>query len=338
MSVFRALIVGAGAMGQAWGRALMAHPGVEVIGWVDVVGERAAQAAKEAGLAVEAVYEDVEKALKQLEPDFLVDAAVPEAHAAVTLTSLGRGVPVLGEKPLAATIEEARALVQAADETGTLFVVSQNRRYDKGVLALREFVLNRLGGVGQLNAEFYRGPRFGGFREEMDSPLLLDMAIHTFDQARYIAGTEPLSVSCSEYNPPWSWFKGAASAIADFELATGAHFSYEGSWCALGLETSWQSSWRALGPCGAVSWDGAGELVAEIAPDGPERSGGREAVRLEPRPIAAEGLAGVLADFIAALGGGPKPMTECHDNIKSFAMVVAALESARTGRRTSVTW
>jgi predicted dehydrogenase len=324
-------------MGRAWGRTIAAQAGVEVVGWVDLVGERAARAAADIGLPTEAVYEDVETALRELKPDFLVDAAVPEAHAEVTLLALERGVAVLGEKPMAATMDEARSLVRASEESGTLFVVSQNRRYDKGVAALREFVIGPLGGAGQLNAEFYRGPHFGGFRDRMDSPLLLDMAVHTFDQARYIAGADAVSVSCSEYNPPWSWFKGAASAIADFELTTGAHFSYEGSWCAQGLETSWQSSWRALGPNGSVSWDGSGELVAEMA-SGPPASASREVMRWEPAPIGSEGLAGVLADFMAALQGGPKPMTECHDNIKTLAMVMAALESARTGRRTSVTW
>ena len=332
-----ALVVGAGGMGRAWARALMARPDVAIVGWVDVVGERAERAVRELGLSATAVHDDLEGSLSQLKPDFLVDAAVPEAHAEVTLLGLERGVAVLGEKPMATTLREAQSLVQASEETGTLFVVSQNRRYDKGLAALRNVVSAQLGGAGQINAEFYRGPHFGGFRDEMDSPLLVDMAVHTFDQARYITGADPVSVSCSEYNPPWSWYKGAASAVADFELTAGAHFSYEGSWCAQGLETSWQSSWRVLGPNGAASWDGAGELVVEraLGPEGGQRPG---PVRLDPPPIAFEGLAGVLAEFIAALEGGPVPMTECHDNIKSFAMVMAALESARTGRRTPVTW
>ena len=56
-------------------------------------------------------------------------------------------------------------------------------------------------------------PTSGGFREEMDSPLLVDMAIHTFDAARYVTGGDPVSVLCTEFNPPWSWYRGAASAV-----------------------------------------------------------------------------------------------------------------------------
>jgi len=46
-----------------------------------------------------------------------------------------------------------------------------------------------------------------------------------------------------------------------------------------------------------------------------------------------EGIAGSLGEFLSALETGATPMGECHDNIKSLAMVHAALASSRTGRR-----
>ena len=55
----------------------------------------------------------------------------------------------------------------------------------------------------------------------MESPLLLDMAIHQFDQARFVAGVEPVAVSCHEFDPAGSWYEGRASAICTFELAMG---------------------------------------------------------------------------------------------------------------------
>lgn len=339
MTQLRALLVGAGGMGRAWGRALAAHPDVALAGWVDLVKERAVSAAGELGVPGVACGDNLADSLRSLRPDFVIDVAVPQAHAEVTLACLERGVPVLGEKPLATTIEEARTLLAAAERSGTLFAVSQNRRYNKGLAAFRDLIAGSLGGTGQVNAEFYLGPRFGGFRDEMDSPLLLDMAIHTFDAARYVTGSDPVSVSCTEYNPSWSWYKGAASAVADFELANGAHFSYQGTWCAQGLFTSWESSWRALGPRGSATWDGQDRIVAELtAAEGGPAAGRPARVEVTPAPIPAEGIGGSLADFVRALRGGQPPMTECHDNIRSLAMVVAARESSRTGRRVPVTW
>jgi len=338
MTQLRALLVGAGGMGRAWGRALAAHPDVALAGWVDVARERAVSAAMELGLDDVAFDDDVVTALRLVGPDFVVDAATAEAHRDITLACLERGVAVLGEKPMATTMDEARELVHASERTRTLFAVNQNRRYNKGIAAFREVVIGALGGAGQINAEFYTGPHFGGFREEMDSPLLVDMAIHTFDAARYVTDAEPVSVLCAEHNPSWSWYKGAASAIAEFEFTGGLRFSYEGSWCARGLPTSWEASWRVLGPRGSVTWDGAESLVTELpgpegGPDGQLR---RSA--LTPRPIPAEGIDGSLADFVGALRGGPVPMSECHDNIRSLAMVMSALESSRTGRRAVIEW
>lgn len=338
MTQLRAVLVGAGGAGRAWGRALAADPDIVLAGWVDVVKERAVSAAIELGMRGVTCDDDLVAALRSLGPDFVIDAAVPEAHAEITLACLERKIPVLGEKPMAATIDEARALVEASERTGTLFAVSQNRRYDKGLAAFRELVHGPLGGAGQINAEFYTGPHFGGFRDEMDSPLIFDMAIHTFDAARYVAGADPVSVFCSEFNPSWSWYKGAASAVAEFEFANGMRFSYQGSWCAQGLHTSWQSSWRALGPHGSATWDGQDRLVAELAGMGEEREGSPRRLEVTPRPLPAEDIRGSLADFVRALPGGEPPMTECHDNIRSLAMVMAAMESSRTEQRVRIGW
>src|SRR5205814_1591110 len=83
-----------------------------------------------------------------------------------------------------------------------------------------------------------------GFRDQMTSPLLLDMAIHTFDAARYLSQADPVSVYCEEFNPAWSWYQGNASASAIFELSGGLQYTYRGSRCAEGVPTSWASEAR----------------------------------------------------------------------------------------------
>lgn len=330
MSALRAVLVGAGPMGRAWAETIRGHPDVRLVCWVDLVVDRVVQGVQELRLGDVAADDDLLAALDRHAPDFVVDVSVPGAHHEVTAACLDRRVAVLGEKPMAATLEEARDLVERSERSVTLFVVSQNRRYNQGLVAFRGLLAEELGELGQLNVEFYRAPHFGGFRDEMDSPLLVDMAIHAFDAARYLSGSDPLSVSCSELNPPWSWYRGAASAVADFELDNGAHFSYQGSWCAAGHETSWDGSWRAVAARGSALWDGTTDPVAELLPgdDGSTRT-----VRAGPASIPGPGIAGSLADFVDALRNDRTPMGECHDNIKSLAMVSAALESSRTGSR-----
>lgn len=332
----KALLVGAGGMGRAWAKNLTDDNDVALSGWVDIRADAAAQAADELGLSPLYTGDDLEKALESVRPDFVVDVTVPEAHHDVTLTALHAGVPVLGEKPMAASMAQARAMVAASEASGKLYMVSQNRRYDANLMALRRLIETQVGPLGILNSDFYIGAHFGGFRDEMPSPLLLDMAIHTFDQARALSGADPVSVFCDEFNPGWSWYKGDVCANVLFEMTGGLRYTYRGSWCAEGSPTSWQGEWRAVGPHGTALWNGDHAPTAQIvvAPDGFES-------RTEPRAEAPDasiptGIAGSLRDFVHAMKTGDTPASECHDNIKSLAMVFAAIESSREGRRVAV--
>jgi len=332
---FQALLVGAGGMGRAWGKNLAANDDVAIVGWVDILPGVAAQAAEDLGIRPDYVGADLERALAELRPDFLVDVTIPEAHHDVTLMALAAGVPVLGEKPMADSIERARAMVAASERSGKLYMVSQSRRYNAQLQALRRLIAEEIGDLGILNVDFYIGAHFGGFRDEMASPLILDMAIHTFDAARYLSNADAVSVYCDEFNPAWSWYRGAASATAVFEMTGGLRYTYRGSWCAEGHSTSWEGEWRAVGPRGTAVWDGHTAPVAELVT---QHGGFLAEVAPHTAPVQEipAGIAGSLRDFLHALATGTTPMGECHDNIRSLAMVFAAIESAATGQRVSV--
>lgn len=313
------VVVGAGGMGRAWMDAIARRADTRVSAVVDVDPAAARGAVEERGWDIPTM-QNVEEALALVEADMLLNVTVPEAHLAVSSAALRAGVPVLSEKPVTPTVRDALQLLGLSKATGVLLATSQSRRYSSGIRLYRQAVTD-LGQIGQLDAQFFQNPRFGGFREEMDHPLLVDMAIHTFDQARYILDADPVSVYCDEFNPPWSWYRGAAAAQAIFRFADGTRFSYSGSWCADGLTTSWNATWRASAQSGAARWDGERGVVVERAAGdvrGLEASDGDE------------GLDAALAEFVAALDGGPHPSGEISRNVWSLAMVEAAIESSRS--------
>jgi predicted dehydrogenase len=325
-------------MGRAWAKNLSEYDQVETIGWVDIRPGAAAQAAADLGLEIGHTGDDLERALAELRPDFLVDVTIPEAHHDVTIMALAAGVPVIGEKPMADTLARAQAMVAASEKHGKLYMVSQSRRYDARLHAYRALIEEYAGSLGILKSDFYIGAHFGGFRDEMAHVLLLDMAIHTIDAARYLSGADPIAVYCEESNPAWSWYKGAASATALFEMSGGLRYTYTGSWCAEGRHTSWEAEWRAVGPRGSATWDGHGPAIADTIV---AQSGFHAEVASHTAQVAegvASGIAGSLRDFVDALHTSATPMGECHDNIKSLAMILAAIESAETGQRVKVRW
>lgn len=336
MDQLRALLVGAGGMGRAWAKNLQGYDQVTIAGWVDIRDGAAAQAATELNIEVPYTGADLERALAEIKPDFLVDVTIPESHHDVTLMALAAGIPVIGEKPMADTMERARAMVAASERANKLYMVSQSRRYDARLHAYRQLIEQQAGPLGILKSDFYIGAHFGGFRDEMAHVLLLDMAIHTIDAARYLSGADPVAVYCEEFNPSWSWYQGAASATALFEMSGGLRYTYSGSWCAEGRHTSWEAEWRAVGPRGTATWDGHGPAIADtIVANGAFHSPTETHTAIVEADVPA-GIAGSLRDFVHALRTGATPMGECHDNIKSLAMVFAAIESAETGRRVPI--
>ncbi|WP_136609333.1 Gfo/Idh/MocA family protein [Sinomonas albida] len=341
----RIVVVGAGSMGKAWLRTVSANSDVELVGIADLDLAAAEAAAAELGTPGLPVGRDAVELARRSGAQAIINVTIPAAHHPVTTAALLAGFPVLGEKPVASTVVEGLSLAAAAEHTGQLFMVSQSRRYNRHLFAAKAQA-EELGRLGIVSVDFFKAPRFGGFREVMASPLLLDMAIHQFDMARFLLDADPVSVLCDEYNPAWSWYAGNAAATATFEFDGGARFVFNGSWCSPGSETSWNGSWRVSGERGTVLWDGDHEPTVGPAPAGSAAPAGSvaevgsavEASGAVVRSVHDPGadIAGSLREFVAAVRTGVEPMGRVHANVVSLAMVEAAVKSTTAGRRVAL--
>ncbi|UJW86890.1 Gfo/Idh/MocA family protein [Devosia sp. SL43] len=341
--VFKAVLAGCGAMSKGWLSAVAEHPllkgRVEIVGLVDLHQPTAEARATEFGLADAVIGSDLDAVLAATKPDLLFDVVVPSARAGVVATALKHGCHVLSEKPMAASLEAGRDLVAQAAAAGRVHAVVQNRRFISGVRRIRRMIESGvLGEVTALHCDFFIGAHFGGFREEMENVLLLDMAIHTLDAARFMAGVAPKAVYCLETNPRGSWYGHGAAANAIFEFEDGVVFNYRGSWAAEGANTSWESAWRIVGTKGTLLWDGYDAFEAKVVAG--DEGFFRELKTVDvPEPADIDqthGHASVLAEFLDAIEAGRSPETASNDNIKSLAMVFAAIESAKTRQRVTI--
>jgi predicted dehydrogenase len=344
-SRLKAIIAGCGGISRAWLDAVRDNPDLEMAGFVDINVEAARERREQYGWPEALVSDDLAATLDAARPDIVFDCTVPEAHHDVTLTALARGCHVLGEKPLADTMENAKRMVEAAGRSGRLYAVMQNRRYDANIRRLCDFIASgAIGRVTTVHCDFFVGAHFGGFRDHMRHVLLLDMAIHTFDAARLISGNaygtasgDPAGVYCKEWNPPGSWYDHDASAVAIFDMTGDITYTYRGSWCAEGLRTTWESDWRVIGTEGSVRWDGGDGFQAQVVG---ERGGFTSTMRdVELPPYEGPktgGHAGCIRDFVRCVQTGDTPETICTDNIKSLGMVFGAIESAEQQRYISI--
>jgi predicted dehydrogenase len=327
--------IGVGGYGRRWSQALAATKDVEVVALVDTVDEALAGACQAHGYQQEICYPTLEEALDVAEADMVLCVSPPQYHAEQIATAVAAGLDVLCEKPMATQMDDCLAILEAAQESGRTVAISQQYRYRPETQALAELVRQgAIGEIGQLKIDFYKGWYFEetDFRRTMPYPILVDMAIHHFDLLRFISGLEALSVRGESWNPPWSENLGDSSASLTFALNNGARFVYNASWCAQGDFSDWNGDWLIEGDKGSIRYE-KGEIVLNQAA-GRYKVARSEAV--SPRPMKLKEQEFVLRYFIDSVRNGILPETAVTDNIRSIAMVFAAVRAVEVGQRTHV--
>lgn len=327
--------MGCGSISDSWFTVLRNRPDVDIVGLVDINKDNAYEKKIKYEFSCE-VYTDYKLAIKELKPDVVIDNTLPKMHHLISTYALENDCDVLTEKPLADTIEHALLVQKKAKETNKNVIVMQNRRYLSKLHGVKSIIDNQyIGDIDSVHAAFFTEAHFGGFRDKMNNPLILEMAVHTFDQARFLTGCDPVSVYCNEYNSSKSWYDGNASASCIFEMEKGFVFTYNGSWTAKGNLTSWESEWRVNGNKGAAYWDGFNNPWYDVIDESEKKSPfptNYNRIIVEPGIIKEE-HAGCINEMIDSLINGKKSSTDVNDNIKSLAMVMGAIISAENQKK-----
>lgn len=181
----RAAVIGLGAMGANHARVWAELPGVTLAAVADTDAARVEQVVA-SGDGVRG-YGDLRAMLAEERLD-LVSVAVPtRAHLDVAAQVIERGVPLLVEKPLAATIDEGRRLRDLAADARVPLTVGHIERFNPAVIELkRRLEAGELGRVFQVHAR-----RVGPFPERVrDVGVVLDLAPHDIDVMRFLLGAE----------------------------------------------------------------------------------------------------------------------------------------------------
>src|SRR5579859_1926344 len=178
-NAIRVAVVGCGEFGRNHARVYREMEGVALAGVFDADASRAAAFAKEFGTrlfsSLDALQGEVDAA----------SVAVPTvAHADVGCRLMERGIDVLVEKPMAANLAEADALVNAAHRHSRILQIGHVERFNPAVLAV-EPILNR--------PLFFEVHRLGVFTpRSLDVDVIYDLMIHDLDILLALVG-EPVT-------------------------------------------------------------------------------------------------------------------------------------------------
>jgi predicted dehydrogenase len=324
-----------GGFGEGWLKNHTSRSAdFELVGIVDVSQEHLDLAGDLAGIPDERRFSSLEEALLCVNADAVLTVTPPRVHLEHARLAFARGLHVMTEKPIADSIENACEMVRLAKECGRELVVSQQYRFTPFLQKFKELVRsNALGELGHGHIDYYIPMDFAGtFRETMDFPLLLDMAIHHFDLIRSVTGREIVKVTAHSFRPDWSWYTHHSGLKMLIELEGGLPISYSGDWSALGRITSGHGNWRLQCAEGSLHLDN-NRIFAERC----EKWGQNPSVEEISFPeLERADQAATLHLFAEAIRTGVSAEICGQDNLGSFAVVAAAMKSIREGRTVCV--
>ncbi len=185
----RAGVVGLGMMGRnhvrVWDEAVEE---AELVAVADL--DPAAVARATAGRRARG-FESVERMLAEEELDLVSIVAPTSLHLPATLAAFDAGASVLVEKPIAATREEALAMIDAARSAGRMLTVGHIERFNPAIRELRRRLeAGELGRIFQISAT-----RLGPFPARIrDVGVVVDLAPHDLDVMRFLVRAEPVRI------------------------------------------------------------------------------------------------------------------------------------------------
>jgi predicted dehydrogenase len=309
-------VIGVGALGQHHARHLAGLDEVRLVGVCDVDAGRAAKVAAELGTAA---FVEIDDLLARVEA---VTVAVPTpAHAEVGLRALGLGVPVLMEKPLAATLAEADRLISAANGQQVQLQVGHIERYNRALRAAEPYLDG---------PRYIESLRLAPFQPRgTDVAVVLDLMIHDLDLVLHLTGgSAATEVRASGINLLSSHLDLANARV---EFANGA----------VALATASRVSrerirrLRLFQPNGYLSLDlasGAGEFM-RVRP-GWQPGTGRELADVVERVVLeapeADALALELQSFVHAVRGQREVVVRGEEGRAALALALRVADAVRT--------
>jgi predicted dehydrogenase len=320
-------IAGTGFMG-ATHAAGWAETGAEIAGF-------AAETPAEAEPLARAYGAEVYPALADLIADVdVVDACTPtHLHHRMVLQAAAAGKHVVCEKPLARHLPEAQEMVRACREAGVRLLVAHVVRYfPEYALAQEQVAAGAIGrpGVLRLTRGSYRPKKPVGnwFLDEAKSGgILMDLMIHDFDYARWLAGEVETvfarKVTAADPEAPVDY------GLAILRHRSGALTHVAGAWAY--PPPVFRTGLEIAGDRGLIQFDSdvTAPITSLLRHDGDDDA---PDVALPASPTSESPYTAQIKEFYQALLSGSPARVSAEDGLAAVQIAVAAMESVATGR------
>lgn len=286
-------------------------------------------------------YTDYREMLERESIDLVAIATESGKHAAIALDCIDKGVNVIIEKPIALSLEDADAIIAAAERKGVQVSACHQNRFNKSVQKIREAV--EAGHFGRLfhgtaHIRWNRGPSYyeqASWRGtwEQDGGALMNQCIHNIDLLRWMMGDEISEVFAYTDRLNHDYIEAEDLGIALIKFTNGAYGIIEGTTNI--YPSNLEETLYLFGEKGTVKAGGHSVNIIEEwlfadQVDDPE------AVKAEyhenPPNIYGFGHKPLYADMIDAIRNKRKPYIDAEAGRRAIELVLAIYKSAAEGK------
>ena len=320
------------------------HKDAKLLGFYDINLERTKALAEQYGGTA---YETVEELLANPEIDAVSICAANFAHAELTIAALNAGKHVLCEKPMAITLAECEAMVEAAKKNGKFLMIGHNQRLAKAHATAKKLIDDGLiGDIVTFRTTFgHGGPEtwsvdpglntwfFDKTRAAMGA--MADLGIHKTDLIQFLTGQKVIRTTArvttlDKKDATGNLISVDDNAICIYEMSGGAFGTMTASWTYYGAE---DNSTVLYGTKGIMRiYDDPAISIKVILADGGKISYDVEAIQTNDNQTKS----GVIDLWMESLVENKAPEISGESALAAMRAVFASIQSSETGKAVEI--
>jgi predicted dehydrogenase len=293
-------------------------------------------------------YDTIDELLADPATEVLDIAVPPDAQPAIIRVAVAhadhiRGI--LAQKPLALSVREARACVEACAAAGITLAVNQNMRCDQSVRALKDLLQRGWLGEPVLGTIDMRAiPHWMPWSEGLLSLSTFVMSIHHLDTFRYWFGTPDRVLASTRPDPRTRFHHRDGINLYILEYENGCRASaWDDVWtgparegCAGDIAIRWRVEGTEGLARGTIGWPSYPQRTPSTLDFSTRRQPDTWVQPRWPEVWFPDAFAGTMAELLCALEDGREPEISGRDNLETIALCEAVFSAAREHRVATV--
>ncbi|MBC8569469.1 Gfo/Idh/MocA family protein [Zongyangia hominis] len=336
-------LIGCGRISPNHIAAVLNNDHIELAAVCDVAEENMEHLLSQFDLADKGIarYTDYRTMLREVKPDLVAIATESGKHGKIALDCIEAGCNLIIEKPIALSLDEADAIIEAAEKKGVIVCACHQNRFNKSIQKIREAVdEGRFGkmfhGAAHIrwnrSQPYYDQAKWRGTWEQ-DGGALMNQCIHNIDLLRWMMGDEVTEVMAYTDRLNHDYIEAEDLGLAIVRFKNGSYGLIEGTTNI--FPHNLEETLYLFGEHGTVKAGGKSVNIIEEWNFADEQ-GDVEAIKREcgenPPNVYGFGHTPLYADVIEAVRTGRKPYVDARAGRRALELVLAIYLSAKEGK------